>query len=60
MSAVHAAPHTVHTHNNLNTHVVTTLQNSQRCMFTDHFYKFLTLARFSVSSLRMIQVDRNM
>jgi len=30
------------------------------CIFTDYFYKSVTLARLSVSTLRMVQMDRNM
>jgi len=29
-------------------------------IFTDYFYKSVTLSRLSVSSLRMAQADRNM
>ena len=30
------------------------------CIFTDQFHKIVALARLSISSLRLVQVDRNM
>jgi hypothetical protein len=30
-----------------------------RRIFTDYFHKIVTLARFGISSLMMVQVDRN-
>ena len=59
MSAVQCAQHPVHTPQP-ETHAATTLHYLQRCIFTDYFYKSVTLARLSVSFLRMVQVDRNM
>jgi len=38
----------------------TTLLNILRRICTDYFYKNVTLARFSIRSLKMVQVDRNM
>ena len=57
--AVHAAPHPVHTPQT-ETHAVATLQNLWLRIFTDYFYKSVTLAKLSVSSLRMVQMDRIM
>ena len=52
----HAARHSVHIPQP-ETHAATTLQNLQRCIFTDYFYKCVTLAKLSMRSLRMVQVD---
>ena len=31
-----------------------------KIIFTDYFHKIVTLARFGIGSLMMVQVDRNM
>jgi len=33
---------------------------SYKCIFTDQFHNIVALARLSISSLRMVQLDRNM
>jgi len=56
---LHAARHTVHTPQP-EAHADTTLHYFQLCIFTDYFYKSVTLAMLSVSSLRVVHMDRNM
>jgi len=54
-----AVQHSVHTPQP-ETHAATILHNLRRCISNDYFYKGVTLARLSISSLRMVQLDRNM
>jgi len=56
---LHTTRHTVHT-SQPEILVATTPHIIQRCIFTDQFHNVVALARLSISSLRMIQLDRNM
>ena len=40
--------------------VATTLHIILRCIFTDQFHNIVALARLSIRSLKMVQLDRNM
>jgi len=55
----HTAQHPVHIPQT-ETHAATTLHYLYQCTFTDYFYKSVTLARLSLSSLRMVRMDQNM
>ena len=57
---VYCVPHGTQYTPQLETLLTTTLLNIKRRIFTDYFHKIVTLARFGIGSLVMVQVDRNM
>jgi len=55
-----AARHSVHTHHNLKHMLPQYCTTYNDVISTDYLYKSVTLARLSISSLKMVRVDRKM